>query len=232
MLAQKLKVLARHPRILLGLPKGRDGMTMKHADVEMKTARTLYQRSRGLSLAELFEEFDSTLCTNYKSCFLYAVVRNARPRVVVETGVASGVTSYSILQALEDNGDGLLYSIDLPNVGDVQLQKGQESGFLVPEGLRHRWTLTVGDSKQELPKLLGDLGMIDLFVHDSLHEYGHMMFEYEEAWPKLRKGGILFSDDISRTAAFQDFCDKHFLQASIVERTEFAWVGTMGWVVK
>lgn len=48
---------------------------------------------------------------------LYTIIRIRKPDIVVETGVAQGVSSTFILQALEDNGRGQLYSIDLPPAG-------------------------------------------------------------------------------------------------------------------
>jgi hypothetical protein len=45
---------------------------------------------------------------------VWCLVRHLRPRKVVETGVAHGVTSRFILEALKKNGDGHLWSIDLP----------------------------------------------------------------------------------------------------------------------
>jgi hypothetical protein len=42
-------------------------------------------------------------------------VRSLKPRVIVETGVASGLSSAHILRALAANGTGTLHSIDLPN---------------------------------------------------------------------------------------------------------------------
>src|SRR4029077_1829143 len=95
------------------------------------------------------------------------------------------------------------YSIDLPNAS-LPLPQGQATGFLVPPRLKSRWTMTLGDSKSELPKLLDKIGALDFFIHDSLHEYNHMMFEYQSSWPKLRRGGILFSDDVSFTEAFPE----------------------------
>src|SRR5947207_15097922 len=56
---------------------------------------------------------------------LYAVVRAFKPEVIVETGVASGISSAHILRALAATGSGPLYSFDLPNVQ-------QHSGL--PEG--------------------------------------------------------------------------------------------------
>ena len=44
--------------------------------------------------------------------YLYAVVRAAKPAVVVETGVASGMSSAHILRALAANGSGALHLSD------------------------------------------------------------------------------------------------------------------------
>ena len=48
--------------------------------------------------------------------FLYFIVRCAKPAFMIETGVAHGVSSWTILNAIHKNGYGKLYSIDLPNL--------------------------------------------------------------------------------------------------------------------
>ena len=63
----------------------------------------------------------------------YAVVRAMRPQVVVETGVCYGVTSSFTLGALEENGSGMLYSIDLPLLAK---EADHYHGCLVPQHLR------------------------------------------------------------------------------------------------
>ena len=45
---------------------------------------------------------------------LYFLIRELKPEKIIETGVHRGVSSLFILQALEDNEKGELYSIDLP----------------------------------------------------------------------------------------------------------------------
>jgi predicted O-methyltransferase YrrM len=132
----------------------------------------------------------------------YILVRKIRPKIVVETGVSFGITSSFILQAMEENGFGTLYSIDLP----FQFATKEEVGMAVPKRLRHRWNLILGDSKIELPRLLKDVGSIDVFFHDSLHTYEHMMFEFKTAWPKIKKNGYLISDNIDQNNSFIDFC--------------------------
>ena len=143
---------------------------------------------------------------------LYAIVRAARPRVIVETGVASGRSSAHILRALARNRTGTLHSIDLPNVqeGSV-LPEGRTSGWIVPDSLRGRWQLQLGDARELLPRLLGRLDRVDLFLHDSDHSYEAMLFEFEQAYPKLAPGGLLLSDDTHLHTAWDDFCAKHGL---------------------
>ena len=46
---------------------------------------------------------------------LYGLVRALRPEFVVETGIATGVSTSFISAALIENGAGRLYSIDLPS---------------------------------------------------------------------------------------------------------------------
>ena len=134
---------------------------------------------------------------------LYALGRLVRPSVVVETGVAGGFSSAYILSALQRNSKGHLYSIDLGE--SWYLPEGKETGWVVPEELRDRWTLLMGDSEEVLPDLLDDLGTVEVFLHDSYHGYEHMMWEFRVAWGPLASGGLLLSDDIWSNASFFNF---------------------------
>ena len=149
--------------------------------------------------------------------YLYSILRTLKPKVAVETGVANGFSTAFALLALERNGEGELHSIDYPRtfgedagafhegIGSVGVPSEHESGWLVPERLRERWTLRLGRSQDELPPLLASIGTIDFFLHDSEHSYECMRFEFTSAWPALRDGGVLVSDDVKSTAAFPEF---------------------------
>jgi predicted O-methyltransferase YrrM len=133
----------------------------------------------------------------------YAVVRAFQPEIVVETGIANGVSSAYLLLALQANGHGTLYSVGL---NDPQyLPAGKFLGWVVPEELRPNWKLLIGDSRMVLPRLFVDIGSTDIFIHDSLHTYDHMLWEYRAAYPHLRPGGLLFSDDALWNSAFPEF---------------------------
>ena len=109
---------------------------------------------------------------------VWCLVRHLRPAKVVETGVARGFTSRFILEALERNGCGHLWSIDRPpQRHDLQEQVGAS----VPDRLRERWSYVKGLSRQHLPGLLSRLGQIDLFIHDSSHTGHNVRFELDQA---------------------------------------------------
>ena len=133
----------------------------------------------------------------------YAAIRAFAPEIIVETGVASGVSTSYFLLALQKNGRGKLHSNEL---GDPRyLPPGKMAGWIVPDWLKAHWDLRIGDSRTLLPRILGELGSIDVFVHDSLHTYEHMLWEFRAAYPHLRPGGLLFSDDAQWNSAFPEF---------------------------
>jgi hypothetical protein len=133
---------------------------------------------------------------------IWCLVDHLRPERVVETGVAHGLTSRIILEGLEYHRAGRLWSIDLPAV-DFGLHP--EIGMAVPPSLRARWTYLSGTSRDRLPPLLGELGEIDLFVHDSLHTGRNTRFELGSVWPAIRPGGVAVVDDIDHSLAFHAF---------------------------
>jgi predicted O-methyltransferase YrrM len=149
---------------------------------------------------------------------IYVLIRLLKPEVVVETGVEAGVSSSFILQALHDNNKGQLYSIDyrVPEgdlVDNVRLglipveaiPMDKETGFVIPDNLRERWTFKAGKSNDLLPGLAKELGEIDVFWHDSDHSYENMVFEFDAVWDYLREGGLIIAHDTDANNAVKDF---------------------------
>jgi predicted O-methyltransferase YrrM len=124
------------------------------------------------------------------------------PKTVVETGVAHGFTSRFILEALKRNGDGHLWSIDLPPLERVWRK---QVGAAVGDRYSDRWSYIRGSSRRRLPELLSRLGQIDLFIHDSLHSERNVRFELDRAWAALRPGGALVVDDVDANNGFRSF---------------------------
>ncbi len=186
------------------------------AELTEKEQGTAIDLFKFLELEEpLFQQMNGLRVVHMHQMVYYVMTRLLRPDIIVETGVNEGLSSAFILYAMEHNQHGKLYSIDLPNI-DVELYPGgprqtdgvpseKGTGYLVPKHLRSRWELLLGDAKDLLPGLLTKLPNIDIFIHDSLHSYDHMLFEYQTAWPHLKQNGILLSDDIDYNNAFADF---------------------------
>lgn len=182
-------VSARTIRTFLGEPTQTPDFAARVRDAET-TFRSLQIRS-----ADLYAK---------KALLQYIAIRAFRPAVVVETGVANGVSSAYILLALRKNQHGTLHSVGLED--PAFLPAGKPLGWMVPESFKSQWDLLIGDSRSLLPSLLAKLGSIDVFIHDSLHTYDHMLWEYRTAFPYLRPGGLLFSDDATWNSAFPEFC--------------------------
>jgi predicted O-methyltransferase YrrM len=136
----------------------------------------------------------------------YLLCRLTSPSVVLETGVAYGVSSVFILKALGVNGRGTLHSVDLPPLGS---EYNRFWGIAVPEALNDRWRLHRGSSASVLPPLLEEISPLDLFVHDSLHTQRNMRHEFDTVWPHLRKEGLLLADDVERNRAFGELQHKN-----------------------
>jgi predicted O-methyltransferase YrrM len=134
---------------------------------------------------------------------LWCLVCHLHPAHVVETGVAHGLSSRIILEALKRTGDGRLSSIDLPAM--TIHERRAEVGVAVPDGLRERWVYLEGTSRRRLPPLLRELGQIELFFHDSLHSTRNVRWELSTAWRALRPGGAIVVDDVDFNWGFEQF---------------------------
>jgi predicted O-methyltransferase YrrM len=143
---------------------------------------------------------------------IYFLVRSLQPDVMIETGVAHGVSSWTILNAMHKNQKGKLYSIDLPNLDTKRTFNVEnyslQSGWVVPDILRQRWELLLGKSSDVLPPLLKKLGSADIFFHDSDHSYENMKYEFETVFDFIKPGGLIISDDVHKNNAFSEFVDE------------------------
>jgi len=140
------------------------------------------------------------------SCLLlYCICKIMKPEIIVETGVAFGKSTSYILQALDENNKGTLYSIDPVT---RSWQSVEMIGSMIPNRLKNRWKLIEGKSSKRLEPLLNSLGSIDIFYHDSFHTYKNMMYEFMTSWSFIKKNGILIVDDVNYNDSLYDFCDQ------------------------
>lgn len=140
--------------------------------------------------------------SNHYQDLLPAFLREVKPTIVVETGVATGLSTDRILGTLDELGAGTLYSIDpVP----------QRTGLF---DVKHpRWRPYLELSYDALGPIYLDTGPWDVFLHDSDHEAYCQTFEYEIAWSFVRAGGFILSDDTTWGSpphmAWTKFCERH-----------------------
>ena len=133
------------------------------------------------------------------SLLIYALVRIRKPKTVVETGVANGMSSFFILHALRLNSFGKLHSIDVsPDVG-----------VLLDDDERAQWDLRVlarRCSSEDFRDAIADLPPIGMFLHDSDHSYFWQKMECQEASLRMAPDGLVLSDDMHLSLGFIDYC--------------------------
>jgi len=124
---------------------------------------------------------------------LYNFILKHNIKTIVETGICYGFSSWYFLSALEKTG-GKLWSIESrpKNAEDI----------VVPKKLRSNWKWYDGVCPQKLHQLLLKLKHIDLFWHDSNHDFGIQFGEYIFA---SKHCTYLGSHDISRSGAWEAF---------------------------
>jgi len=167
--------------------------------------------------------------------FLYVIVRWLKPETFLETGVLHGFSSAFILEAMKKNNKGRLVSIDLPHTnerfvsqGTHPLPEGYQPGWAIPDDLSIRHDLRLGDAVRLLPAYFLSEEPPDIFLHDSDHEYEHMMFELSVAFKNLASGGLIIVDNIEMNRAFHNFCKgvrvKSLIVASYPKGHQRCWL--------
>lgn len=150
------------------------------------------------------------------SLVIYILIRALRPKVVHESGVANGVSSFFILNALNKNGSGELYSFDVSKM----------VGCLLDQDEKNRWSLIILDRKNTEASFrinLRSIPDVDFFLHDSDHAYNVQMFEYTTLYRRINRNGILASDDVDGSYAFLHFCSLNRLQPKILVESRKAF---------
>lgn len=176
----------------------------------------------------------------------YTLIRKLEPSTLVETGVYNGVSTCTMLAALQENGHGRLHSIDYSKTLSRQVHEdglsldqttarqftrerpscaepdghilvpGREPGWLIPDRFRDRWTYTAGRSRETLPQVIDRLDAVDFFVHDSEHSTACMLFEFELVWPLVSPGGLMISSHVDWNDAFETFAEERPCEEGLI----------------
>lgn len=137
--------------------------------------------------------------------FIYYLVKKSNAQKIIETGVAYGWSSLSILLAIKDTSNALLISNDMPY---ISMNNEDYVGCIVPENLKDKWELQRLPDIKGIPLALKKLNnSIDFCHYDSDKSYTGRMWATPLLWNALKKDCFLVVDDINDNLAFKHFCE-------------------------
>jgi len=124
---------------------------------------------------------------------LYDIVREHKPSRSLETGMAYGMSTLFICQALEDNRAGSHIAID-----PFQTDEFKSIGLLNVEraGLAHRLHFHEAASDMMLPKLWADGARLDFAFIDGWHLFDFTLVDFYYIDKLLSVGGHVAFDDL------------------------------------
>lgn len=135
---------------------------------------------------------------------LHRVIKTLRPRVGIEVGLAFGISTLYILEALEETGGQKLIGMD-PAQHDNHWRGGglhniREAGY---ESL---YEFHENASQQVLPALVGEGQRIDFAFIDGWHTFDHTLIDFFYIDQMLNAGGVVVFDDVGYPA-IKRVCD-------------------------
>lgn len=215
LLFSKLNTVLHDPNIISIIIKTRNKQAIKQY-ISIKKSRDLmitvsneidFLLSKNKTIGEIVEYVSKKFDFIKYPIIWYSLIRKYHLKIIVETGVSMGWSSFMILTALQRENSGKLFSIDIDSSETVKREGG--IGYLVPNHLKKYWNLVIGDTNKLLKPTLDELKQLDMFIHDSDHSYQTMSYEYNLAWKFLNSNGFLCSDDINHSNAFDEFISQH-----------------------
>lgn len=134
---------------------------------------------------------------------IYFLIRLKKPQNIIETGVLYGFSSEVILQGIDKNKKGHLYSSDLPKYSFSDPQK--MIGIIVTKRLKKYWELNIHGDQKSINRFLTKSKKIDFFHYDSDKHYRSRKYILNKIISHFSDDGTLLMDDIQDNVFFKDF---------------------------
>ena len=132
--------------------------------------------------------------TSWEVDFFQSLIEQNRLRVCLETGVAYGVSTIAICEALSRlDGDRKLFGVDPCQHTDYD---GAAIAALKACGMDHLFELIEGPSHTMLPRLLERGVKLDLVFIDGWHTFDYTLIDVFYADKMLKPGGFLLMHDM------------------------------------
>jgi len=179
----------------------------KDLDRQIWEESLMVSREIALHAKEVFSNVQLDLGGGGAYPILYFLTRKMNSKTIIETGVAAGWSSLSILMAIERNANnGTLFSSDFP----LFRYSNPENviGILVPEKLKENWNLDIRGDAFALPQFIREIHGIDIFHYDSEKSYRGRQRAWELVAKSLSNNAAVLFDDIQNNFHFRDLVEK------------------------
>jgi len=157
---------------------------------------------------------------------LYFITRYIKPEKILETGVAAGFSSFSFLQAINDNKNGKLYSSDFPYFRLANPEK--YIGIVVPDKLKHNWNLLIEGDVVNIPKFTKKVENFDLVHYDSDKSYIGRENFMRMIHSNVNSKSIILMDDIQDNSFFYDYVHNNKIKNWKIFEFDGKFVGMIG----
>lgn len=132
--------------------------------------------------------------TYKERCFLNGIVRQMKPKKILELGVSAGASSAVMLNAIKDDSDAQLYSIDYNTQWYRNYAK--PTGHLINEKFSHlkkKWKLYTGGTAA---RFMDEIGAdVDLCLIDTVHANPGEFLDWLIVLPYLKPNAVLVLHD-------------------------------------
>ena len=155
---------------------------------------------------------------------IYFLTRLIKPKIIFETGVGAGYSTYAFLTAIKENNLGTLYSSDFPY---FRLNKPERFiGVLVTEDLKNNWILyNEGDEKNIKDYINKYNYQFDILHYDSDKTYFGRTIFFKNAKKQINKNTIILMDDIQDNSFFYDYINKENVKKWKIFKFENKFIG-------
>ena len=146
---------------------------------------------------------------------IYFITRFYKPKIIVETGIASGYSSESILQANKLNcNNAKLFSSDFPYFRFPNPEK--YIGQLVSDEFKDNWSVFLKGDDKNLKNIVSEISHIDFFHYDSDKSYIGREKAFENVKNYLSDNAVVMFDDINDNTHFYDLVINNNFQDFVV----------------
>ena len=151
----------------------------------------------------IYKEINAISEMTYReNCFLNGLVRYFRPKKIIEIGVAAGGSTCVLLNAIKDNPESIVHSIDWS--GQYYRQTSKISGWkakeLFPNSPQLNLYLGVDVAEIIEEQIKGD---IDFLLLDTVHRHPAETLSFLSVFPYLRNNAIVVLHDVNLFAKEQ-----------------------------